>query len=65
MADGDPCLTTRHPRCPNGRFGDVHDFGLRGFFMPFALFLLGAAVFAQGPSEFMLSGLTPDSSPSR
>ncbi|MFE7272314.1 Cmx/CmrA family chloramphenicol efflux MFS transporter [Streptomyces sp. NPDC057623] len=28
--------------------------------MPFALFLLGVAVFAQGTSEFMLSGLVPD-----
>ncbi|NUS79457.1 MAG: MFS transporter [Streptomyces sp.] len=28
--------------------------------MPFALFLLGVAVFAQGTSEFMLSGLLPD-----
>ncbi|MDH6439802.1 putative MFS family arabinose efflux permease [Streptomyces sp. SAI-144] len=28
--------------------------------MPFALFLLGVAVFAQGTSEFMLSGLMPD-----
>ncbi|MGC9536432.1 Cmx/CmrA family chloramphenicol efflux MFS transporter [Streptomyces sp. UG1] len=28
--------------------------------MPFALFLLGLAVFAQGTSEFMLSGLVPD-----
>ncbi|NUR86669.1 MAG: MFS transporter, partial [Nonomuraea sp.] len=28
--------------------------------MPFALYLLGLAVFAQGTSEFMLSGLTPD-----
>ncbi len=36
------------------------DFGLRSFFMPFALLLLGVAVFAQGTSEFMLSGLVPD-----
>ncbi|MEU7722298.1 Cmx/CmrA family chloramphenicol efflux MFS transporter [Streptomyces tibetensis] len=28
--------------------------------MPFALLLLGLAVFAQGTSEFMLSGLVPD-----
>ncbi|MFE3599239.1 Cmx/CmrA family chloramphenicol efflux MFS transporter [Streptomyces sp. NPDC059142] len=28
--------------------------------MPFALYLLGLAVFAQGTSEFMLSGLGPD-----
>lgn len=28
--------------------------------MPFALYLLGLAVFAQGTSEFMLSGLVPD-----
>ncbi|MGP4006480.1 Cmx/CmrA family chloramphenicol efflux MFS transporter [Streptomyces sp. 4N124] len=28
--------------------------------MPFALLLLGVAVFAQGTSEFMLSGLVPD-----
>ncbi|RSN03396.1 chloramphenicol efflux pump [Streptomyces sp. WAC 01325] len=28
--------------------------------MPFALFLLSVAVFAQGTSEFMLSGLVPD-----
>ncbi|NUT25415.1 MAG: MFS transporter, partial [Streptomyces sp.] len=28
--------------------------------MPFALFLLGVAVFAQGTSEFMLAGLVPD-----
>ncbi|MEW2388193.1 Cmx/CmrA family chloramphenicol efflux MFS transporter [Streptomyces venezuelae] len=28
--------------------------------MPFALYLLGLAVFAQGTSEFMLSGLIPD-----
>ncbi|WP_330356362.1 Cmx/CmrA family chloramphenicol efflux MFS transporter [Streptomyces chartreusis] len=28
--------------------------------MPFTLFLLGVAVFAQGTSEFMLSGLVPD-----
>ncbi|MFD9036364.1 Cmx/CmrA family chloramphenicol efflux MFS transporter [Streptomyces sp. NPDC059567] len=28
--------------------------------MPFALYLLGLAVFAQGTSEFMLSGLLPD-----
>ncbi|WP_369172582.1 Cmx/CmrA family chloramphenicol efflux MFS transporter [Streptomyces sp. R28] len=28
--------------------------------MPFALHLLGVAVFAQGTSEFMLSGLVPD-----
>lgn len=28
--------------------------------MPFALYVLGLAVFAQGTSEFMLSGLTPD-----
>ncbi|MEU9049703.1 Cmx/CmrA family chloramphenicol efflux MFS transporter [Streptomyces sp. NPDC048384] len=28
--------------------------------MPFGLFLLGVAVFAQGTSEFMLSGLVPD-----
>lgn len=28
--------------------------------MPFAVFLLGVAVFAQGTSEFMLSGLVPD-----
>ncbi|MGN9761417.1 Cmx/CmrA family chloramphenicol efflux MFS transporter [Streptomyces sp. SD31] len=28
--------------------------------MPFALYLLGVAVFAQGTSEFMLSGLVPD-----
>ncbi|GAB2947716.1 MFS transporter [Micromonospora polyrhachis] len=28
--------------------------------MPFAIYLLGLAVFAQGTSEFMLSGLTPD-----
>jgi len=28
--------------------------------MPFGLFLLGVAVFAQGTSEFMLSGLLPD-----
>ncbi|AQS71927.1 Cmx/CmrA family chloramphenicol efflux MFS transporter [Streptomyces pactum] len=28
--------------------------------MPFAIFLLGLAVFAQGTSEFMLSGLVPD-----
>ncbi|ANS68195.1 Chloramphenicol resistance protein [Streptomyces lincolnensis] len=37
-----------------------YDFGLRSFLMPFALFLLGVAVFAQGTSEFMLSGLVPD-----
>jgi DHA1 family chloramphenicol resistance protein-like MFS transporter len=35
-------------------------FGVRSFFMPFALLLLGLAVFAQGTSEFMLSGLVPD-----
>ncbi|MGW0807783.1 Cmx/CmrA family chloramphenicol efflux MFS transporter [Nonomuraea sp. NPDC002799] len=28
--------------------------------MPFAIYLLGLAVFAQGTSEFMLSGLVPD-----
>ncbi|MFJ3709379.1 Cmx/CmrA family chloramphenicol efflux MFS transporter [Streptomyces sp. NPDC090053] len=28
--------------------------------MPFAVYLLGLAVFAQGTSEFMLSGLVPD-----
>ncbi|MGH4028581.1 Cmx/CmrA family chloramphenicol efflux MFS transporter [Actinomycetota bacterium Odt1-20B] len=28
--------------------------------MPFALYMLGLAVFAQGTSEFMLSGLIPD-----
>ncbi|MEU3416101.1 Cmx/CmrA family chloramphenicol efflux MFS transporter [Streptomyces sp. NPDC006658] len=28
--------------------------------MPFALYLLGLAVFAQGTSEFMLAGLVPD-----
>ncbi|NEB78138.1 MFS transporter, partial [Streptomyces sp. SID14478] len=28
--------------------------------MPFALYLLALAVFAQGTSEFMLSGLAPD-----
>ncbi len=28
--------------------------------MPFVLYLLGLAVFAQGTSEFMLSGLLPD-----
>ncbi|MGI5491914.1 Cmx/CmrA family chloramphenicol efflux MFS transporter [Microtetraspora malaysiensis] len=28
--------------------------------MPFAIFILGLAVFAQGTSEFMLSGLVPD-----
>ncbi|TGB09296.1 MFS transporter, partial [Streptomyces palmae] len=28
--------------------------------MPFVLYLLGLAVFAQGTSEFMLSGLMPD-----
>ncbi|MFD4633132.1 Cmx/CmrA family chloramphenicol efflux MFS transporter [Streptomyces sp. NPDC058284] len=28
--------------------------------MPFSLYLLGLAVFAQGTSEFMLSGLVPD-----
>ncbi|MGW0433369.1 Cmx/CmrA family chloramphenicol efflux MFS transporter [Micromonospora sp. NPDC003197] len=28
--------------------------------MPLAIYLLGLAVFAQGTSEFMLSGLTPD-----
>ncbi|MEW9549039.1 Cmx/CmrA family chloramphenicol efflux MFS transporter [Nonomuraea sp. NPDC050783] len=28
--------------------------------MPFALYILGLAVFAQGTSEFMLSGLIPD-----
>lgn len=28
--------------------------------MPFGLYLLGLAVFAQGTSEFMLSGLVPD-----
>ncbi|WP_433326044.1 Cmx/CmrA family chloramphenicol efflux MFS transporter [Spirillospora sp. CA-294931] len=28
--------------------------------MPFALYILGLAIFAQGTSEFMLSGLVPD-----
>ena len=28
--------------------------------MPFVLYLLGLAVFAQATSEFMLSGLGPD-----
>jgi DHA1 family chloramphenicol resistance protein-like MFS transporter len=32
---------------------------LRSFLMPFAIYLLGLAVFAQGTSEFMLSGLVP------
>jgi DHA1 family chloramphenicol resistance protein-like MFS transporter len=30
------------------------------FVMPFAIYLLGLAVFAEGTSEFMLSGLLPD-----
>jgi MFS transporter, DHA1 family, chloramphenicol resistance protein len=34
--------------------------GLRSSSMPFALYLLGLAVFAQATSEFMLSGLVPD-----